>query len=495
MKRLFTLPVILSLLVVSCTNKTGILDVSNLRSSFIKIDNNKDYHLRTPKGAVIKIDAGSFDIPAGTKLDIEIKEAYSMQDILAAGLTTTSNGKLLNSGGMIYFNVTAGNKPVNYLKPVGITIPSKNYNDKMNVFRGEILKDSSINWVEPKKLDTPAALKYLPDGEALFKANCANCHKPLDDFTGPPLGGARNRGPNIEWAYKFINNVNAMLEYDAYAKGLFAKYGSKMTQFNLHKEDIKAILDYCDNEAALYKPELLQAATDNTYGDSLYADCGYDTLTVPGVIAIIDDKAVTYGEASSVTEDTLTIAVAFQETPTYSFDINYSGWYNIDCFAVENSNNISTVQLSVSVKNADDKWLDVYLCMPSKKLLTPGYERDSVYTFDEPDGKTRLIKGAEVIVFAVGKDKEKDSFYYGVSTFMVKDEQHIIIELKATTKEKINEAIKKNEIDKVRIDKEKPVVEKIIYENPSDSSGKELQLIKSPCPVQAPVAATAFKSK
>ena len=28
---------------------------------------------------------------------------------------------------------------------------------------------------------------FAADGEALFKANCANCHKPLEDYTGPKL--------------------------------------------------------------------------------------------------------------------------------------------------------------------------------------------------------------------------------------------------------------------------------------------------------------------
>jgi cytochrome c2 len=87
---------------------------------------------------------------------------------------------------------------------------------------------------------------FAADGEALFKANCASCHKPLEDYTGPMLKGARDREPNKDWVYKWVNNVNAMLETDPYAKGLLAKYGSKMTQFNLKQEEIKAILDYAD---------------------------------------------------------------------------------------------------------------------------------------------------------------------------------------------------------------------------------------------------------
>ena len=91
-----------------------------------------------------------------------------------------------------------------------------------------------------------ANTSYAADGEALFKANCANCHKPLEDYIGPMLQGARKREPNPEWALKWVNNVNSMLETDAYAKALMAKYNARMTQFNLKTDEINAILDYAD---------------------------------------------------------------------------------------------------------------------------------------------------------------------------------------------------------------------------------------------------------
>jgi cytochrome c2 len=85
------------------------------------------------------------------------------------------------------------------------------------------------------------------DGEALFKANCANCHKPLEAYTGPALQGARTREPNKDWAVKWVQNVNTMYESDPYVLGLRKTYPSKMTQFgNLSKEEITSILDYAD---------------------------------------------------------------------------------------------------------------------------------------------------------------------------------------------------------------------------------------------------------
>ncbi len=88
---------------------------------------------------------------------------------------------------------------------------------------------------------------YAQDGEALFKANCQACHKPLEKLTGPALKGARDREPNKEWAYEWVNHVNTMLESDPYAKKIMAEAnGSRMQQFNLKKEEIKAILDWAD---------------------------------------------------------------------------------------------------------------------------------------------------------------------------------------------------------------------------------------------------------
>lgn len=86
------------------------------------------------------------------------------------------------------------------------------------------------------------------DGLTIYKANCASCHKPDVDYTGPALKGARDREPSKEWAYKWVNHVDEMYNTDPYAKQLFAKYGSKMTQFSdLKKEEIKAVLDWADS--------------------------------------------------------------------------------------------------------------------------------------------------------------------------------------------------------------------------------------------------------
>ncbi len=86
---------------------------------------------------------------------------------------------------------------------------------------------------------------FAQSGEELFKANCANCHKPDVDYTGPALKGVRDRIPDPEWLYKWVANPAGT--NDPYATALKKKWVIIMTAYpNLKKAQIDAILDYVD---------------------------------------------------------------------------------------------------------------------------------------------------------------------------------------------------------------------------------------------------------
>ncbi|MEO6538392.1 MAG: c-type cytochrome [Ferruginibacter sp.] len=105
---------------------------------------------------------------------------------------------------------------------------------------------------------------FAQDGAVLFKANCANCHKPDKDYTGPALQGWATREP-AGWIYKWVANPNGMIATDAYAKALFEKWKpTVMTAFpQLKKEEIDAILKYVDD----YVPEKAPSATPGAEGE------------------------------------------------------------------------------------------------------------------------------------------------------------------------------------------------------------------------------------
>jgi cytochrome c551/c552 len=125
------------------------------------------------------------------------------------------------------------------------------------------------------------------DGEQLFKANCAACHRPDKDYTGPALKGARDREPSKDWAYKWVGHVDQMVESDPYAKDLFAKYKVKMTAFPaLKQEEIKSILDWADAYAPPAAPTGGAAAGKGAEGTDNSMLYGLLTLIL-AVVALI----------------------------------------------------------------------------------------------------------------------------------------------------------------------------------------------------------------
>ena len=87
-----------------------------------------------------------------------------------------------------------------------------------------------------------------PDGEQLFKINCSQCHQKTRDFTGPALAGVTSRWKDQSLLYSFIRNSQEVIAKDQYAKALFEKWNHTLMQPfpSLADEDIKAILDYCN---------------------------------------------------------------------------------------------------------------------------------------------------------------------------------------------------------------------------------------------------------
>ena len=96
------------------------------------------------------------------------------------------------------------------------------------------------------------------DGKALFTANCASCHNPLKDATGPALKGAEARWGDKAKLHAWVRNSQAVIASgDKYANELFAKWGRvAMTSFpTLSDEEIDAIFKYVESVQPPKAPE------------------------------------------------------------------------------------------------------------------------------------------------------------------------------------------------------------------------------------------------
>jgi cytochrome c2 len=88
------------------------------------------------------------------------------------------------------------------------------------------------------------------NGEGLFKANCASCHFPHKDMTGPALKGARERwieNSSEDNFYAWVKNSQSLVKGgDPYANELFNKWKSVMTVQAVNNSEIDDIFAYVD---------------------------------------------------------------------------------------------------------------------------------------------------------------------------------------------------------------------------------------------------------
>ncbi|MBP6574400.1 MAG: cytochrome c, partial [Flavobacteriales bacterium] len=91
-------------------------------------------------------------------------------------------------------------------------------------------------------------------GEKVFKGNCASCHKPDADMTGPALKGSRARWEGKGDIYAWIKNSTAYRNTgNSYANEIFAAWkNSVMTPNAISNGDIDAVLHYVD----YYEPKV-----------------------------------------------------------------------------------------------------------------------------------------------------------------------------------------------------------------------------------------------
>lgn len=262
------------------------------------INNSVDTIIETEEGVVFGIPANAFGTE-NKKIRLEIKTAINPKKIMLQGLSTTSNGQLLQTAGMFYINGYDGEKQVPLTKKIDVSVPTKNVNPAMQLFNG--VQDSSgrINWVDPKPIEKSLRTydittldfyptRYIPTVKALgknytnkkytdslyysfsgyqndypkdfeshdakiFFQKCASCHVMGKDATGPNLQGVLSRWPNKQILKEWILNwQNATKKYPYVANK--ASWGPSVMQVfegQLNDAELEALIKWVDE----WKPQ------------------------------------------------------------------------------------------------------------------------------------------------------------------------------------------------------------------------------------------------
>ncbi|MFT3826031.1 MAG: c-type cytochrome [Chitinophagaceae bacterium] len=127
------------------------------------------------------------------------------------------------------------------------------------------------------------------DGAQLFKDNCATCHNPVKDMTGPALKGVQERVKDKALLHAWIRNNGAVLKTgNKYFTDLFAKWNkTPMNLFPaLEDKEIDAILKYVEE----YKAPVTGGGSNAPTGEMGETDNSilYGVLTlILAVVALI----------------------------------------------------------------------------------------------------------------------------------------------------------------------------------------------------------------
>ena len=115
------------------------------------ITNTRDTIIETKDGVIFAIPANAFG--SSNNIELEIKTALTPYDIIQNGLSTISNGALLQTAGMFYIKGFTNGKELPLTKEISVSVPTKKINPAMQLFDGIEDSTGSINWVNPKPIE------------------------------------------------------------------------------------------------------------------------------------------------------------------------------------------------------------------------------------------------------------------------------------------------------------------------------------------------------
>jgi mono/diheme cytochrome c family protein len=475
--------VILAFLLVfsGCKHETAkkTLTTGSLKAQEFTINTDRDTTLVTAKGALINIPKGAIVPANGNSISLEVKEAYSLSDIVLAGLNTQSNGEPLGSGGMIYINPLAG-QDARIVKPIRVAIPADYRQAGMKLFKGDTSGDN-IDWKEPVPLPENAQSQALLQGKTLFGQNCTSCHAIGKDMTGPDLAHFEKRFPNgwwsegdyVYWAYHYYHGtlpgstsdtVSHYYYVDPYACNLISLYKGMVAPVqSLKYDEWKVIYDYVQNESdrlnlPLPAHSYLKPCTDSCI---LYRQAVQD-LELQKQIAsdkrkdLIEDNnpllnMIDTGRRTTpaLPEPAISNTANFDDIVSpqnaqfeyYQFTIESFGWYNVDIL-LKDLPGVEPAELFVNVTNK--KWdnITVNLILPSVKanaLGGIGNSKDD-YVFYKKDGKVFLPIGAKGFILALSESGQEMA--YGLLPFTAAKSQRLSVPLKKSGKSEFSKAMK-----------------------------------------------------
>ncbi len=418
--------------------------LTTLRPSTFCIDPTRDTILRCEKGSLVLVKANSFKINkkcTDNCLTIKVKEALDKADMILENLSTTSNGQLIETQGMVYTQATdckGNNLNLQKGKELIILIPADTILPNTQIFQGNRTPhDSVMNWtVNNNSLLSDFSISELNNCESLMGKGvmCFSCER-------------------CRFFFCRIKRLNTSLLgivlYDVHVEN----YNFRQCQRTLRRErrrvrrenkneplPTEAKIDLPPSVALNQQPALEPKCRRLKDLFEQYNVSNLSSLTEAINQPLLDSFGVKTMEelrdtlakisARDFEVAYLNKTISYEDFKYYVFNTNRLGWSNIDVFVDINQDSLVDMKIDLKIaKNVDCKIVFV-----DRQFVIPAEKTKGKYIFEN------LPKGERVWIVALKYHKNKAYLSLQQTTI---DNITYTVDLKELTLEELKTALSK----------------------------------------------------
>jgi hypothetical protein len=385
----------------------------------IKITLEEGTIISIPKDAFIDEKTG---VQVAGEIQLQIKEYYKLSDILLANLSTKSDDRLLETGGMLYVeaNKSGSKLKLNPNKPLNIVFNNSG-KDNMQLFEGET-NDNSINWRLNEKLESIEINELSGEFKQSEAVAVSLTDKPyaVEDF--PTYRGCKDldKDCTLTKIREFISRkfntdiISGRKRISVIVKTDESGFVTEVLTSNLEPK-----LEAEVNGVLMQLPQMIPAKKN---GKSIASQLLFPIVLSDGfeaLLAVKSEKGLimlnqNIGNASS----------------GYTLNSTKLGWINCDRFLTSQK---KTIAYKVKIKDAEGA--NVKMVFKSISSVLPSRIINGDYSFGE------IPIDEDVILLAI--KKKGDKLYLGRKNVEIKAISELDLEFKEVTIEELKSELKK----------------------------------------------------
>lgn len=377
------------------------------------IDSRRDTILRCKQGTIVYIKANSLKAPPdcdSSCISFNVREDRLYSDMILDDLSTTSDGALLQTQGMIYAEaIDCQGRPVTLQKDMVILMPTDVINPGAGIFSGNRGVDGIMNWTR----DTGARLSgiTLPDLDI--------CAEPEIKFDDPMKKGQPQRCP------LFFCKIGRLFRGRPKEQPV-APVSPPPADTSVQRTDTALRRMKCVEVAELFRsyidgnPEPLMRAINQPL---------LDLLGVSSIPRLKDtlSRMVTKNIALAYKNKTL----SFDNFKYYIYNTSRLGWHNIDCF----QNIRPADQVTVKVRLSPAKNITCKLVFTSRGIVMPPSRKSDQFEFQ---GTPR---GEKAVAIAIKYEEGKP--FLAMKEIVVGSTTAIDMEWRSVTLEELQQELRR----------------------------------------------------